>query len=107
MNNPTTRLRNSGRIELARRFLHDLTPASDGHRLGAYRIANRSSSVDSTTVCSRPSIGYGEVSEGNPGKKRCARDAASDMTAVSDGIEPSPPSIVLSPQGRLHLDGVV
>ena len=29
------------------------------------------------------------------------------MTAVSDGVEPSPPSIVLSPQGRLHLDGVV
>src|SRR4051794_6547718 len=44
---------------------------------------------------------------GTPGKKRCARDAASDMTAVSDGVEPAPPSIVLSPQGRLHLDGVV
>jgi superfamily II DNA or RNA helicase len=29
------------------------------------------------------------------------------MTAVLDGVEPSPPSIVLSPQGRLHLDAVV
>jgi len=29
------------------------------------------------------------------------------MTAVSDGFEPSHPSIVLSPQGRLHFDGVV
>jgi hypothetical protein len=34
MNNPTTRLRNRRRIDLARQVLHDITPAGESYLLG-------------------------------------------------------------------------